>query len=272
MGSQNGMDELEIIDADSQKVSAMLSALPRVEAPGNFEFRVKAGIANGSRSRFPLFPFLKVAAPLALVLVVVTFGLFYYQRPGGTDVDQIDRVAMPVPVTVPVLSPAQSEPVSAPSSTAADPTREVTGALAERTSAAPRRVKRTQGVVGSSLDNDGGNSIDRIIHPANVIMPPGFESANPQNRNANSTASPSANVPVREILDIFGIKGDFVDHGWRVRSVKENSQGSRAKIAPGDLIESIDGQPIGKDTKLRGGARTFTVRRDGKLITLSPGN
>jgi hypothetical protein len=43
MGSQNGMDELEVLDSDSQKVAAMLSALPRVEAPANFEFRVNAG-------------------------------------------------------------------------------------------------------------------------------------------------------------------------------------------------------------------------------------
>jgi hypothetical protein len=57
MGSQNGMDELEVIDADTQKVIAMVGALPRVEAPSNFEFRVKAALPKDRRRDLRSCPF-----------------------------------------------------------------------------------------------------------------------------------------------------------------------------------------------------------------------
>lgn len=273
MGSQNGMDELEVIDADSQKVVAMLSALPRVEAPANFEFRVKAGIANGAPSRSALLPFLKTAAPLALIAFVVSFGLLYYQAPSGTEVAPLKDMS----IAGPALAPAQTEPASASgglqSSTQTNQTVETVSTQPERGSTGSRRASTTRRTVSSTSSNraQGGGSVDRIYHPANVIMPPGTESANPQKLNAN-TAATSTDVPLREVLGIYGVEGDFADGGWKVRSIKDNSIGSRAKIAAGDVIESIDGQPVRAETKLKGGAKTFTVRRDGKLMTLSSGN
>jgi hypothetical protein len=275
MGSKDAMDELEVIDADSQKVAAMLSALPRVEAPSNFEFRVKAGIANGSPSRSTFLPFLKTAAPLALILVVVTFGLLYYQRPGATVVGPTTDVT----VSGPVVPPTQAEPVQVPSSTVTAPPQETAPVTTERASGerdrtvSERRTARSNSSnrsQGGSVDSPAG-SIDRTLHPANVIMPPGLESANPRNRNANTSAT-STDLPVQEVLGMFGVEGDFAGGGWKVRSVKEHSQGSRAKILAGDVIESVDGQPVKNETKLKGGVKTFTVRRDGKVITLSSGN
>jgi C-terminal processing protease CtpA/Prc len=99
-------------------------------------------------------------------------------------------------------------------------------------------------------------------------MPPGTESANPRNRNANTDAA-SSETPVREVLGMFGVEGNFVNGGWKVQSVKEHSLGARVKIAAGDVIESIDGQQIKNETKLKAGVKTFTVRRDGKVIILS---
>jgi len=270
MGSQKGMDELEVTDADSQKVAAMLSALPRAEAPANFEFRVKAGIANGSPSRFAVFPFLRTAAPVALTALAVTFGVLYYERPTGTGIAPINNMSM----SGSILTPAQNEPVPAPSSNVATPSRESSPSRTERATVdSPRNsVMRRTTATSSSHNRDQGGSVDRIIHPANVIMPPGFESANPQNRNANTAVISSTDTPIREVLGMFGIEGDFADGGWKVRSVKENGLGSRAKIAAGDVIESIDGQPVKGETKLKGGAKTFTVRRGGKTVTLSSTN
>ena len=269
MGSQNGMDELEVIDADTQKVIAMVGALPRVEAPSNFEFRVKAGIAKGSPSRFAFLPVLKTAAPLALILVVVGFGLLYYQTqtPTGTQINPINNIAE---VSAPVSAPPRSSdpaPAEQPSVVTAPP-RETTPSRADRVSV-PVTHRSTS---SSSTNANQGGSVDRILHKGNVIMPPGTESVNPQNLNANTAGTPSASLPVREVLGMFGVEGDFADGGWKVRSVKDNSLGSRAKIAAGDVIELIDGQAVKNETKLKGGAKAFTVRRDGKLITLSTGH
>jgi len=261
---KKGMDELEIIDADHKKVSAMLSALPRAEAPANFEFRVKAGIAKGSPSQFAFLPLLKTAAPLALILVALMFGIFYYERPS----DQINNVALSGP---PAPAAAPSEPAPAPSLPAAVIPRVSEPVQAERAVVEPNRISERRRVSVPQNRSQGG-SVDRIIHQANVIMPPGFESANPQNRNANTAAPSTTGTPVRDVLGMFGIDGDFGDGGWRVRSVKENSFGSRTKIAAGDVIESIDGQSVKSETRLKSGAKTFTVRRAGNLITLPVGN
>ena len=70
------MNELEARETDD--VSNLLGALPRVEAPANFEFGVKARIAAGNRSpQASLVPFLKVAAPLSFVLLLAAFVIFY---------------------------------------------------------------------------------------------------------------------------------------------------------------------------------------------------
>jgi len=74
---------------------------------------------------------------------------------------------------------------------------------------------------------------------------------------------------VRNVLEILGIAADFSDEGWKVRSVVENGVASRAGIRAGDVIEAIDGQTIKGDTLRRGSAKTFTVRRDGKQISLN---
>jgi hypothetical protein len=268
-GSQNGMDELEVIDADSQKVAAMLTALPRVEAPANFEFAVKAGIAKGSPSRSAFWPFLKTAAPLAMIVVVVGLGLLYYQRPDGAEVG----VSSNPPVSNPALAPAQTEPAPAPSLTMTAPPQETPPDQTQRASADRDRTVPTRRTTSSSSNTGArGGSVDRILHAGNVIMPPGTESANPRNRNANTATAAMTDMPVREVLNMFGVEGDFADGGWKVKSVKANSLGSRTKIAAGDVIESVDGQPVENDTKLKGGVKTFTVRRDGKVITLTSGN
>ena len=259
------MDELEMIDADSQKVASMLSALPRVEAPANFEFRVKAGVAKGKPSDSVFLPLLKTAAPLALILVVVTLGFLYYQKPAETQGDPTGSMSM----TAPVSPQTQIQPLPV-STAAAQPPQDTTPVKEER--ASKERVAQPARSANPTSNNRAeGNSKELILHPARVIMPPGTESANPQNRTANTSPSSSTDTPVREVLEIFGVEGEFADGGWKVLSVKANSIGSRAKLAVGDVIESIDGQQIKSDTKLKS-VKSFTIRRGGKTLTLSAGN
>src|SRR5688572_25753617 len=78
---------------DGGQIGELLAALPRVEAPPNFEYGVKAKIAARSESgRTRFFPFLKIAAPLALVLVVASF-VFYFGSMPANDVVSVNQVA-----------------------------------------------------------------------------------------------------------------------------------------------------------------------------------
>jgi len=63
----------EILDTDDAKVAQLLAGLKRVEAPANFEFRLKARLANATppARSFGFVPtFVKFAAPVALVAAV----------------------------------------------------------------------------------------------------------------------------------------------------------------------------------------------------------
>ncbi|MEO7673391.1 MAG: hypothetical protein ABIU09_04855 [Pyrinomonadaceae bacterium] len=65
--------ETEILSSDEQNVSRLLSNLKRVDAPKDFDFHLKARIANASPADYQtvrLFPVLKYAFPLALFLLI----------------------------------------------------------------------------------------------------------------------------------------------------------------------------------------------------------
>ncbi|MEO8042351.1 MAG: PDZ domain-containing protein [Acidobacteriota bacterium] len=253
-------------DTEGGDVAAMLNALPRVDAPENFEFRVKARIAEGSAPRATLIPFLKIAAPLSLVLLIGAFVAFYGLLPKGTDVPA-------------VIDTARNEPASTqpPSELTVPPVQTVPGPLIDRSPEtvqdepyvatgrpAPARRRTDSEFVKSSQ----GGSLDFSLNAAKPKLPPGFESVESRNMNSNTNSS-AADVPVRNVLGILGITADFVSGGWKVRSVVENSVASRAGVQAADVVEAIDGQQMKSDSKLKGGAKTFTIRRDGKLITLT---
>src|SRR5688572_11070442 len=91
---------------DNDPVSQLLSSLKRVEAPGDFEFRVKAGIAkrNSIGGRYAWLPVTwKVAAPMGLLLVLGGyFGIGSLYPPVGdatlvSEVRPIDSAPLTVP-------------------------------------------------------------------------------------------------------------------------------------------------------------------------------
>jgi membrane-associated protease RseP (regulator of RpoE activity) len=259
----------DALDNDGGDVALMLSALPRVEAPKNFEFRVKARIAEGSAPRSALFPFLKIAAPLALVLLIGAFVIFYGLLPGQADVPIVADTAQSEPLRP---EPKSDLPVPPAQSVAGPQIDQTHSALPDepyvaavkptvvRRAAAPEVVKPSQ-----------GGSRDFSLNSAQPKLPPGFESVEPRNLNANGSSS-AADVPVRNVLGILGIAAEYGNGGWKVQSVVEKSVAARAGVRASDVIEAIDGQPLKSDSLLKGGAKVFTVRRDGKQMSLSLAN
>ena len=106
-------------NGDERKVAEMLGSLKRVEAPANFEFGVRARIAAGApQTRSSLIPFVKLAAPIALVLLVGAFVLFYgslhsAQDSTGPLVAEGPVAEIPQPIEPNLASPPTSidEPV-----------------------------------------------------------------------------------------------------------------------------------------------------------------
>lgn len=256
---ENGINELGELDAESRKVSALLRTLPRVEAPANFEFGVKARIAGGAAPTAGLLRFAKLAAPLMLMLVVGAFVIYYGSLPA-------------------VAPPVAEAPL------AVDETRTLAAVPAETdrsTVSAPPVVKQepspfemvstnTRGLipVRQTTRREPGDRLrtrQESLRPANVLMPPGFEDANPQRSTANSNTGP-ADSTVSEVLGIIGVTAEFTDAGWTVLSVAANSVAERSGIKPSDVIEAIGGQELKRDTTLKGEVKRVRVRREGKQI------
>ena len=268
---QNGIDEHDALDSESGEISALLRALPHVEAPGNFEFRVKARIAEGSKPRASLIPFLKIVAPLTLVFLIVAFVVFN----GSSGWVQNDVVAENAAVpSGPMV--AQAVPPVSQTEPGTDPEPQINGSTsgpAERVAAEPKRsAPRARRSSNPGVSNSsGGRSFDISVTPANVITAPGFESTNPNKKNINaSVGGVGSSVP--ELLQILGISAGFANGGWKVRSITANTSAHKAGIVAGDVIEAIDGKVLTPNTRFSGEAKSIRVRRNGKVVDLNFSN
>jgi len=259
----NGINGREALNADERKVADLLRALPRAEAPSNFEFGVKARISAGVASRpGQLFRLLKVAAPLTLVLLVAGIVMFYGVLPGdgtapiASDLTRSDdtKVSQPATKTEPLPTAVEAAPATEPAAAgvAASP------AEAATIRRAPRPANRKES------GTEGGYK--QLTHrQANIITPPGIP----------ATVGPNANtagreIPVKEVFEILGVNAEFVKGAWTVRSCAHNSICSRVGLKADDAIEAIDERQISRETKFRGTVETKSVRvrRDGKPLTI----
>lgn len=258
---EKGMEE------NGRELADLLAALPRVEAPANFDFGVKARIAaGGPKRRSAIFPFLKVAVPLSLVLLIGAFVFFYGTMPGADTPDVAigsNSISEPARVAKTEERAAQEPPESVSAPQVAEPgEREVLTA-----SARPRKT------TGRGLANSVSSDIRDYkinVTPANVICPRGIPCAGNSNTLSNSNASQGSDVSVREILEFLGMKVDVVKGKWTVSSTAANSIAERSSVLANDVVESINDQAIGGKSKLKGKveAKVLTIGRDGKSIKL----
>ena len=258
---------LDALDQEQSDVAALLGALPRVEAPKNFEFGVKARIAKGSPSRGISIPFFKVAAPLGLVFAVAGFGIFYGTLPAA---DESRTAQAPVTAESPAVAAARSQtalppPVNNVVSDVVSPS----AAPPERAAVRPRRTSPVRPAVNTRpIERSVGGSVDSSLGSANTILPRGLDSANPRSLNSNANSA-GAQIPVRDIFEMLGIDAEFADTGWKVRSLMVNSLASRANVRLGDIVEAIDGNKLKGNVTPRGSVTVLTVLRDGKSIDLN---
>jgi len=261
--------EIEGLDIESRKVAELLGGLKRVEAPSNFDFGVRARIANGAPAQGSrLVPILKLAAPLALILIVATIIVLY----SGRQVAHQPQIAGSIPETS--AAPSNASPVSKDTSlpVAPDP-KTLAGIPAESAPAnippvaanppVNRRLPR-----GRSVDHpmNGGSLPNQALTEPVTINPPGIVPSN--GRNANSAGGPD--IPVSEVLQMLGVSADPEDGGWKVKSIAEGSTSRKSGVKTGDVIESIDGRQLTPTTSFKGtfDGKTLRVRRDGKSIDL----
>lgn len=266
------LEENEILSGDEEKICELLGNLQRVDAPKDFDFQLKARIANAKPQDFQaprFFPILRYAAPLGLAIiilaVVVINGLYSFDdKSVATVIDNQDK-----PKVENLSSGNNSQPEEkviakddSQAKTAENPTanllykedkKEISPLIKE-----PRLVANAlnPAVKNSKAAKNSGDSKDSAGTSPNILVPKEFSSNNP--------------IQVKDVLSILGVEANFSDKKWTVKSVTQNSKAERSGVKANDIIEAIDGNNLSGETIPV--AKTFngnlTVVRGGKKMDI----
>jgi membrane-associated protease RseP (regulator of RpoE activity) len=267
--------ETEVLSSDEQNVARLLSNLKRVDAPKDFDFHLKARIANASPADFRpvrLFPILKYVLPLALFLML---GAAFVAMNSSNTANVPAVAGVPSSVVqqasaepkreitppVPVADPAPTRD-TAQVVTAVEPVEAKREFRAERikSSLPPRTIPAAVG------NFNGGGSYDVAGNEAQKpILAPGLA-----NTNSNSGTSVTA-IPLqfRQMLMSIGIDAAVAGQKtWRIMQVTEDSIAERSGLLVGDVIEAIDGKPIDPLYKGSFSVTSMKVRRGDKVVEI----
>ncbi|HEY8563832.1 MAG TPA: hypothetical protein VIL74_25860 [Pyrinomonadaceae bacterium] len=264
-------NETEILGADERKLREMCRSLKKVDAPANFDLKVRARLAAAKSSEpAPRFGFaLRYALPaFALILV---FGLLAYNggflSPDGNPT--IARSTAPpsipaAPQSAPVSNFAPQENVEQPNETVAPATEPESPKTNGKPQLAARIVRVSKKDLPKAKNESGGGSTVYSWKEAKSLTLPNVN-ANPvaPKSSGDKTGNP---VSVKELLTENGIDADFENGRWSVKSVRANSAGADSGVREKDVIEAIDGQPLGGETILNKPvkSKTITVIRNGE--------
>jgi hypothetical protein len=250
------------LEMDSEdEVSRLLTALPRVDAPSNFDFQVKARIASRKQprswiDRIPVA--VRFALPTLLIMLVGAYVYFYIASGYTTPGQQGESVAgNPAPPTV-------DQPAAEPAAPVA-----TSGELATQQGATPAPRGGTQ---------------DRVTSPnkQNSKVPQGgskdFALDNPKSIGGNGAGDPrkapgvgpnTSQLSVKQVLSPIGIDTVYENGGWKVLVVTANSPAMRSGIIKGDIVTAIGNQQLNQNSSFRkASAGQLTVMRAGKPVNI----
>lgn len=277
---QNGDSETEILSVDDEKLRQMCKGLKKINAPKNFDFHLKARIANANPEDFQtasLIPFLRYLLPFSVVVllaVFVGFNIFLTSKNN----EELAKTVQPQQLQeMPIISP---QVASNPTVTANySPTPANFVVTEDKTTATANTGKRAASsdasvsqngkkeVLPKYKDDDKTLSRDMASGTGEILTPNGI-TLSEINKPTVFTAKSADSI--KQIFDFIGITAVLESEKWKVTAVDGNNMAARAGIKVGDQIEAIDGHKLGGATVTN---QSFNVKviqiiRDGKNISL----
>lgn len=278
----------EVLSLEDEKLRQMIGNLKRIDAPKDFDFRLKARIAKAKPRDFkPRFlPVLRYVLPLSALLVIFAFVILnalYF--PDSQAVSQVEEVT-PKPNIEKGSSPIIQ--VANISNTAKDeksvvevlPIKQEQAKVEKNAKSSaketqfvpvksPTDIPKKNLVVKEEVKDDGGGSRVSAASVSPVITPNGINLNSPPQTPSNSENLPSLNA--QEILLQLGIEASFSDASWKVKSVKQYSLAENSGVQIGDVVEAIDGEKL-SDQPLRSksiAGKKLTILRGAEKIEIS---
>jgi hypothetical protein len=279
----NGCPDCKKTSSEQTRVWQMIDVLPRVDAPVNFDFRVKARIANSKSTDFQarFFPVLRYVMPLGIIILllgIIAFNANYFS--GDNAAPQIAKFVPPTSIekettaSNPSFTNRNILPVVGNENLVASQSNAnavfVKGTQERQIAKVDSKKKqRTETLKKKTEENDGMMSRDSTLSKAKVTLPPGLDS----NRRIEIAPNPgnTKSFTAEEILPFLGIEIVLQNENRTVKSIKQNSLAERAGVKVGDVIEAIDGKKIsgepfsGRTIEVK----TLTVLRGAKRIEIA---
>jgi hypothetical protein len=298
--------ELENLSESDEKVRQVLASLKRVEAPKDFEFRLKARIAKASPEAYQQQQTtsykrrLAYALPAFASVVVSTFVVLNGNFFGGANqVSSINPTAARTAFVEPQSEQQQQqnapggELVASSSNTGTsvsvgdskEPEKNSLADLSNNSRAERNRSEESSLTAvkppgekpkdktprrASTGENEVFSS-DKAVTPAKVFRPKGLNPdapvEAPKDFNSEKTFS------VQELLSPLGVEVVAAENGkWKVKSVSANSAAERSGIKADDVIETLDGRKLSAAAPLRGKkieVKRLGVKRGGAQVEIN---
>ncbi|HVE57970.1 MAG TPA: hypothetical protein VNB22_14145 [Pyrinomonadaceae bacterium] len=252
MITQESKTDTEILSADEQKIREMCCSLKKVDAPQDFDFKLKARIARTNPRDFqPRFGFAFRYAMPALALIFVLGLLFAYN--GGFWSSKDNQIV--AESSIGITNPALPKNTMTSNFSAPDDKNQTNSAILPANQESPEVTEKPQ-VADNNPRTPKKDSRENKKDSFNGSKDFGFTPDTPKQPNFNSNSllpNPQDNekaspMSVKDVLSINGIKADLENGKWTVRSVTANSLGESSGVRENDIIEAIDNQPLSAET------------------------
>lgn len=272
----NLSDEQNFLSADERKICDLIGKLDRVECPKDFDFRLKARIANANGKDFQpsIWQTARYILPAAACVLIVAFvmvqgGMFSAESPATTT----------IAATNPNIQPFDSRSENAQKFTVSNPTEPVIAAVPNRSV-----QSNTFSNMDVSLKNPPESRVMRKVSPDDKstmsrvlsvgqnrkpLNPNGFNPENIKPRVEENQNNKPADLS--GFFDIAGLKTEFVGGKLRVKSVGENTMADKSGIKAGDFIEAVEDVKISQSgTNLQSNSiGKITISRSGQIIEIT---
>ncbi len=269
MITEESTNDHEILSPDEQKVRELCLSLKKVDAPKDFDFKLKARIANTNSNAFQ--PRFGLAFRYALPALAMIFALSFLAYTSGIfSSNNVPVIADGSPEKTNSSLPQNTMASTFPTTTENENTNENLAVsnlsqnlpkipeneIAENNPQKPKPEKKREG----KNDNFNGSEL-KSVKPPEIVVPNFSSNVIPQKpQNVEKVTS----LPVKEILAQFGINAAFENGKWIVKSVVQNGVGESSGIRENDIVEAIDNQTVSNEPV---SAKTLNV----KNITVTRG-
>ena len=244
----------EDLTQDERRVAEIVGALRHVDAPADFDARVRAKIAQRQeeRPRTSMVPIFAGVVTLAVLAFVGYLGVRSWN-----------------------VSPKQQAMETANTQTSAPaPVNSIQPAITSPATNAPIANTQTVATTGQPKDkraNSGGpqgGSIDEASKADRKLNGRSFDPT--QRKSGDTNVVGSGQIPVAVIFDAIGVHANWNGTGWQVDNVRSQSVAERGGVHTGDIIESIGGHPIDEKTTFSDSVagKSLRVRRGGTSVEI----